>query len=383
MSVPVAAPPVRVLLVEDNPADADLIREALEEAEARASGVPGFELIHVDRLASGEARLAAGDIELVLLDLSLPDSHGFETFRRLGSRFPSVPIVVLSGLADEELAMRAVREGAQDYLVKGSGDGTAITRTLRYAMERKQAEEERAARAEVEAALRARDEFLATISHDLKAPLAAIKVRTQFLARRIARGRPPATDELLEHLTRIDETTTQATRLIDELLDLTRLEAGRPVELSRAPLDLGALAERAVTDWRQRSARHRFRLELPTDPVVGNWDERRLERVIANLLDNAVKYSPAGGEIVVAVDREGDAPVGWAKLIVRDEGVGIPEADLPRVFERFYRAGNVGQTVGTGIGLAGARQIVEQHGGTISVESRPGEGSTFTVRLPL
>jgi signal transduction histidine kinase len=117
--------------------------------------------------------------------------------------------------------------------------------------------------------------------------------------------------------------------------------------------------------------------------VVGWWDERRLERVLANLLTNAIKYSPDGGEILVRVDLE-QGPTGPRSLLaVTDCGVGIPAADLPHVFERYRRGGNVGGIAGSGIGLFGSRRIVEQHGGTIEAASREGNGSTFTLRLPL
>jgi signal transduction histidine kinase len=118
--------------------------------------------------------------------------------------------------------------------------------------------------------------------------------------------------------------------------------------------------------------------------VVGEWDRMRLERVLDNLLSNAVKYSPQGGPIAIRVGREDDAGGAWAVVSVRDDGIGVPAEDLPWIFERYRRAGNVaGRVAGTGIGLAGARQIVEQHGGTIGVESDEGQGTTVTVRLPL
>jgi signal transduction histidine kinase len=119
-------------------------------------------------------------------------------------------------------------------------------------------------------------------------------------------------------------------------------------------------------------------------PISGLWDQPRLERVLRNLLENATKYSPRGSEIIVSVGSEDDErgrPLGT--FSVTDHGIGVPDADLSLIFERFHRASNVGTTPGTGIGLAGARQIVEQHGGRIDVQSREGHGSTFIVRLPL
>jgi signal transduction histidine kinase len=143
-------------------------------------------------------------------------------------------------------------------------------------------------------------------------------------------------------------------------------------------MDLVALARRAVAEQQQTTERHTLHLEAPSTALVGDWDGRRLERVLSNLLDNAVKYSPDGGQVVVSVQREGD----WAVVVVRDRGVGIPEDDLPHVFERFRRGANVtGRIGGTGIGLAGVRAIVDGHGGTVHVDSQEGVGSTFTVRL--
>ncbi|MCX6021676.1 MAG: ATP-binding protein [Chloroflexi bacterium] len=161
---------------------------------------------------------------------------------------------------------------------------------------------------------------------------------------------------------------------------------GDPLTLERTPTDLAALAECLTREHQRGAERHRIRLVRPTEPVTGEWDGARLERVIGNLLSNAVKYSPAGGDITVTVGREpgrGGA-LERAVLVVRDQGMGIPAADLPQVFERFHRGGNVvGQIAGTGIGLAGVRQIVEGHGGAIEVQSSEEQGTVFTVRLPL
>lgn len=399
---------VRVLLVEDNPSDVDLIQEALEEGalDPALSG-PALRLEQVDRLAAALERLATGEIDVVLLDLSLPDSHGFETFVRLQAASPSTPVVILSGLDDEAMAIRAVREGAQDYLVKGQVDGKTLTRSIYYAVERKHAQDERArlaqAGAEAAASLRARDETLATISHDLRTPLTSIRGLAQLLKRRLSRGTPLSTDELLDRLSRIEDQTDLMTRMIDDLLDVARLEAGRPLELHREPCDLVDLVERCVADVQRTTTRHRLRVVADRRPIVGELDATRLERVVQNLLTNAVKYSPGGGNIHLTLRSEPGPPAGpsdgalsgatapadgasatWAILDVRDNGIGIPPEDRPRIFERFYRASNVGdQLRGTGLGLAGAQQIVQQHGGAIDVTSEPGVSTTFTVRLPL
>jgi signal transduction histidine kinase len=380
---------VRVLLVEDNLADADLIRDAFEDAalDPTLSGA-AFELVQVDRLRAGMERMLAGDVDVALVDLSLPDSQGLETFVRLQRTSPTTPIVVLSGLDDEQLAVRAVRQGAQDYLVKGRVDGLTLTRSIRYAVERKRAEDERArlarAQAEAEASLRSRDETLATISHDLRTPLTSIRGVAQLLQRRIMRGgMDPA--EIVERLGRIEEQTTLMARMIDDLLDVARIEAGRPLELHLEPCDLVALAEKVGADVQRSTDLHTIRAVSQVEgPLIGSFDCVRIERVLQNLLSNAVKYSPDGGEVTVLVDRAEDAGGAWAIIAVRDQGIGIPPEDVPHIFERFYRASNVGEGIrGTGLGLAGAQQIVQQHGGEISASSLPGLGTTITVRLPV
>jgi signal transduction histidine kinase len=171
--------------------------------------------------------------------------------------------------------------------------------------------------------------------------------------------------------------------LIDELMDMAHLRAGLSLGLRLEPVDIVALAAEAAAAARQRSFRHVIRVEGESPTLIGHWDRARLERVLTNLLDSAVKYSPDGSEVIVRVGCEEDASGVWAVLAVADRGVGIPAADLSRIFERFQRGGNVAEIAGAGVGLAGARQIVTQHGGTITVASEEGVGSTFTVRLPL
>ena len=186
-------------------------------------------------------------------------------------------------------------------------------------------------------------------------------------------------------LATIEEAAGRMVALVDEMMDAAHLSAGRELALSPVPVDLVALVEATADEACQGESGHRVRVEAETPALVGEWDMARLGRVLSNLLSNAVKYSWPGTEVLVRVGRE-EAPDGGARAVVtvRDEGVGIPAADLPHLFERFHRGANVaGRTRGTGIGLAGACHIITQHGGTIEVESAEGRGSTFTVRLPL
>jgi PAS domain S-box-containing protein len=243
---------------------------------------------------------------------------------------------------------------------------------------------EQAALAEARAALAVRDEFLASVSHDLRTPLTGIRGLAQLLARRLGRLDAPQTQQMVEQATAINRAAGTMAAMVDELLDLTRLEAGQPLELRREAVDLVALAQARAREHGRTASRHPIQVTADAPALVGQWDPGRLERVLDNILSNAVKYSPDGGEVVVTI-RPAVGPGGpWAELAVADHGVGIPAADLPHIFERFRRGANVvGQVVGAGLGLAGVRRIVEHHGGTNAATSTEGVGTTITVRLPL
>ena len=229
---------------------------------------------------------------------------------------------------------------------------------------------------------RQKDEFLAAISHDLKTPATIIKGNANLLQRAITRG-DEGSAHIAEGLEVIDESTAQLVRLVDELLDLTRLRMGHELELDVGPADLVKIVRRLATEYQKISPRHTISLETSIQRMLGDWDEARIERIVSNLISNAVKYSPKGGAITLEVRQEEADGQEWAVLVVRDNGIGIPPAEMDRVFEPYYRASNTAGTVsGSGIGLAGTRHIVEQHGGQIAVESEVGD-TTFTVRLPL
>lgn len=236
---------------------------------------------------------------------------------------------------------------------------------------------------EATVALRLRDELVGTVIHDLRQPLTTMRGYTQLLQRRVQRLAEAVRDPLTEGLESISQASATMLEMVNELVDEARLQAGHALELRYADLDLVQLAYRQAAAYAKTSERHTIHVEPPVEAIVGTWDEARLARVVSNLLSNAIKYSPKGGDIRITIHVEQEGTGTWAVLRVRDEGIGIPTADLPRVFERFHRASNVrGQIPGTGIGLSGARQIVDQHGGTLTVTSTEGVGTTVEIRLP-
>jgi signal transduction histidine kinase len=378
----------RVVLIEDNPGDARLLGALLQE-----DGEPAWQLEWADRLPAGLARLDAGGYEVVLLDLGLPGCRGLEAFHAVQRQEPELPVVILSGLDDQALAVTAVQAGAQDYLVKGRIDGAGLVRALRYAVERAQLRaREQAARAQAErlaadravlidqlAALeRQKDEFFANLSHDLRTPIAGI---TASIGVVLANLPPDLPGPLQRMLVNIDAAASQMAVLVDDLLDLTRLQAGR-LHLTRAPSDLREVAERAagIIEPLARERGQHLVVDLPAAPVPQVVDVARLERVLTNLLGNAVTFGRAGGRIQLRLRPEGTA----VHLAVTDDGPGIPPEAHDRIFERFTRlepeTGR--QAPGSGLGLAIARALVELHGGHIGVTSAPGQGATFWISLP-
>ena len=276
--------------------------------------------------------------------------------------------------------------------IEEEGRRTAMLSIIRDITERVRLEEERdellmrerQARTDAEEAVRSRDIFLSVVSHDLKNPLAIIRGNTQLLQRHIKNSTVPKVERLTYGLSKIDETVIRMNLVLDDLMDFSGLQSGQQLSLQRKAIDLVELVRRIVTDRQGTAELHQIRFEPNSDKVTGVWDASRLERVIDNILSNAIKYSPDGGEIKVSVS-DVDGPSGrQAKITVSDQGLGISAEDLPHIFEWFRRAGSVsGKITGAGIGLASARHIVEQHGGTIEVECEVGKGSTFTITLPL
>jgi PAS domain S-box-containing protein len=239
---------------------------------------------------------------------------------------------------------------------------------------------------------------LFSLSHDIKSPLAVIKGYAQVLRRHILRhAAAPPPDRLRDTLAQIEASAVDVGDLVDEIVELAMLEEGATLPLQLSSINLADLVRERVERHERLANEHEFVLRVTPDGVSGEWDGRRLGRVLDNLFSNAVKYSPAGGIITVEVrsdpDCEHSTDVAASDLpndgrgvaiSVEDNGIGIQPDDLVHVFERFRRGSNVPETVlGSGVGLTNVEQIVRQHGGSVHIESQPGAGTRVTVWLPL
>jgi len=371
--------PRRLLSIEDNPVDAYLIR-ATFKALARRRAAARFELTQAASLAEGLRELERCDPHVVLLDLVLPDASGPQAVTRLAHARPDVPILVLTSRDDEALALRALQAGAQDYLVKGRLDMRLLDRVVLHAIERQRLSSALARAHERE--LERRDEFLSHVSHELRTPLSAIQQFASILGDGLTGELPAEQAECVEVVSR---NARHLRRMVDDLLDVARLDAGRLV-VRRAPVPLQPIVERTLADLSARVAQKGLRLSTRLSPTAQVYaDPMRAGQVLANLLENAVKFTPEGGSIQVSLSAGQDGPE-FVRLSVTDSGCGIEPGELAGIFGRLRQAPSApceDSRRGLGLGLHICRQIVERHGGWIWAESTPGEGSSFHVTLPV
>jgi len=357
----------RILLVEDSPQDVFLIQETLKD-----SGIT-CNLIVCDRVASAATALATGGIDLVLLDLTLPDSTGLETVRSILQAAPGTPVVVMTGNVNDRLAVEALRAGAQDYLAKGDQNPQSVLRVLSYAVERN------AILTRLRDAERIKSEFIATMSHELRTPLTIIREFVALVRDGVA---GPVSGQQTECLHTALANCDRLKRLIDDLLDLSKAEKG-VLGVGRRCIDIAALLRQCATDFRPVAAQkqHRLRVNAADDgslTILGDPD--RLYQVIINLLSNASKFTHSRGQIECRAERDGD----WVRIEIDDNGIGIPKDAHQRVFHAFSQMGRDSGpgAKGTGLGLTIAKRIVELHGGRIDFDSEVGKGTTFTFTLP-
>lgn len=373
-----AEKPIHFLLVDDLQEnllalEALLQREGLACLKAR-SGEKALEL------------LLTHEVALALLDLQMPGMDGFELaeFMRGSERARHIPIIfVTAGAADSQRRFRGYEAGAVDFIQKPIEPDVLRSKANVFFDLHQQRRQIEAQRDELEAAAQAlrradrhKDSFLAVLAHELRNPVAALSGGLHLLGKDIdpdrakdIRGRM---ERMLDHLA----------HLVDDLLDVSRVSQGK-ISLKKARVELSDVLRSAIEASQHtiEAAKHRFELELSDEPIWLEADHTRLAQIVANLLNNAAKYTPPGGVVTLRAMAEG----GMATITVIDTGVGIPEAMQSKIFEIFAQVeDHLGQSQGgLGIGLALVRQLVALHGGEVTVHSDgEGQGCTFTVRLP-
>ncbi len=398
---------LRVLMVEDDEDDYVLTRDLLAEIPGRP-----FELEWAPSYDAGLEALRQDRHDVYLFDYRLGRHDGLELLNEAVSRRCKGPVILLTGQGEREVDLQAMKAGAADYLLKGKIDAALLERSMRYAIERQRYQDalrrmqteledrvlERTAdlertneelRAEIQQRRRAeeklrladqrKDEFLAMLAHELRNPLAPIRNALHIIS---MRG-PERRQGVRQAWEIIDRQMEHLVRLVDDLLDVSRITRGK-INLQKEPLDVATVVSRAVEGSRplMDERRHTLRVTMPSDAGRVEGDPVRLAQVLWNLLNNAAKYTPEGGQVWLTVEKG----QGEVVLRVRDSGMGIPVEILPQVFDLFTQGERTLDRAegGLGIGLTLVRQLTEMHDGTVEAFSAgPGRGSEFVVRLPL
>ena len=366
--------PAHVLLIEDNPGDADLVRLRLVESN------PMLDVSCVTRLADGIQSIKEKPPSLVLLDLNLPDSQGAETFRKLLEKAPGVPVVILSGQDDRALAIKALHQGAQDYLLKTGLTSSDLDRAMRYAIERQALS--RSLEMSRKQQIEFKNQFLSHVSHELRTPLTCIYQYVTILLDGLA-GEMGV--EQREHLGTILKSVNQLGAMVRDLLEAARAESGK-ISLELRCVAIEDLVRLAVTMMQATAQQKRVALEVGVEasiPFVYGDPDRILE-VLINLIDNAIKFTPAEGAVTVQASRV-PTDMDFICVSVVDTGSGITPEARSLIFERLYQDPNAvdNNRKGLGLGLFIAKELVMLHGGRIWVASDGASGSTFSFTLPL
>jgi signal transduction histidine kinase len=362
---------LHLLLVEDNEGDALLIREMFSDLHGT-----DCKLAHARTIGEAERTLAGDAPDAVLLDLSLPDGRGLGTLERIRRAAGKIPVIVLTGLGDDSTALRAVQEGAQDYLVKGEFDGRVLLRSVRYAIERNRAERIEQERRGLESALSAMDHLLGVLGHELRTPLTALRLMSEYMLS----DQAIAVAQWDRFLGSINGEVLRMTDMVNNLLEAARLDSGvsqwrwGTVEAAKVCGEALSLLRPLLND-----APVELRSIVEPENLVFSGDPDAIRRLLVNLVSNGIKHTRKGSIEVALRSRSAQIVV-----TVTDTGTGIPEDVARRLGTAFaINSGIAGSSTsgGTGLGLAICKGIAAVHGGVISVSSKVGVGAVFTVTL--
>jgi len=359
----------RILIVEDDPDSSELLKELLE--------IEGFLNLQVAPNGNIALSYVADEApDLILLDVMMPGMSGFEVCQRLkeNPETSSIPIILVTALKDRANRLQGLQAGADDFITKPIDEPELLART-RSLLHTKRLHDD------LVRAMEEKIEFIGQVSHELRTPLFAITGLTEMLLD----GEVEDPDRVQHYIRTIHEQSGFLARLVDDLLDLSRFERGKHF-LKEKHFYIESFLEDTITLMQPRAQARSISLSLnvKSPDMIIMADEGRLRQVVINLLTNSLRYNDPGGWVRLSAEKE----MQWGVIEVEDNGWGISAAELPHIFERFYRGENAhvfSEQRGSGLGLALAQEIVRAHGGKITADSSgvSGEGSTFRVYFPL
>ncbi len=368
---------IKILLIEDNPGDARLVEILLEESDFL-----NCKVINKQSLTEGIEALDKEEFSIVLLDLTLPDSRGFDTLQRLMKAHPDVNVIVMTGLSDKALGLNAVKVGAQDFLMKGGFDSDLLAKTLRYSIERKgvltKLAESQRAREVAEESARMKENFIASISHEMRTPMNAIYGMSNLLAQ------TNLNEEQRSYIDSVKQSSEILLGVINDILEVSTLQNGKP-DFDLKDFDLNELMSNLVNVMQYKKNEKPLDFLLHIDPSVPRFikgDKLRLNQILFNIVGNAVKFTDAGFVKINIEFLENQGDKYKLKFIIIDSGIGIPEEKVDTIFETFTRIRSKDRIYeGTGLGLSIVRSLVTQQEGRVWATSQMGKGTTMYVEM--
>lgn len=373
---------LKVLLIEDSPLAANMIRGMLSEGKGS-----NIILENIDNVASAQKRIAVGDVDAILLDLNLPDSNGLDTFLNIHASAPKTPIIILTGLSDEALALNAISKGAQDYLVKGQIDPDILVKSVSYAIERKKIElalekayldlkiaQDKLVQSEKLAGI---GRFSEMIAHEVKNPLGIIIGGSEFLQAKLAdadEGTKMSIDKVLDAAVR-------ANKILESFL----VYAEAP-KIYKSKLSASDLIAEVMASFKRTADLSKIKVvsEISKEDICVDVDRGQVSQAVSAILTNAVEAMSDGGTLTVKAYKAAvpDVASGSPSCVIEviDTGSGIPQENLSKVFEPFFTTKV--RTVGKGLGLFLAKTASDAHHGKLTVESPSGKGTDVKLVLP-